>query len=119
MDFNLDLIKEEDRNLIQDILSVVKKVFVHCKSWNINTSEKRYEIILSMDCQKNNNEFHVDDLNLIKNLDNWRIPIVTVRFFSAVPQIKIVVIPRSERIVIQDMDILRIQKRRKFWDFSS
>ena len=122
---NLYLVKEEDKNLIQDIISLLDKLQQPkrlCKGWVVNPEKTYYEVIGNIDTTNDASgewEVFLDDMDLIRQLDPYRIPSISLRMNGTTPQIKIRVIPRSERVVIHSTDILRVQKKRRFWGVGS
>lgn len=112
-------VQEEDKNLLQDILNVSKHLFKDSKSWIVNPNDDNYEIIVSFDTNIPTVEIFVEDLFTLKELDNWRISNISVRLNAKIPQIRIIVIPRSKRVIVQQTDIVRIQKKRRFFENSS
>lgn len=113
--YSLDGVKEEDKNLVQDVLDLLLHTQKHCKSWFVHPYKTHYEILGSIDKQATDWEIFFDDLELIRQLNIVRIPLISVRMFGEIPQIKVRIIPHSERIVVHATDILRVEKKRKWW----
>ena len=117
---SLDGVKEEDRALVNDVILLLGKLQhpkVLCKGWNCNPFKGYYEVIGKIDTSHVDWEVHFDDLELVRKLDLFRIPTVSVRISGGNPQVRVRIIPRSERCVIQTQDILRVERKRKWYDF--
>ena len=118
---NLDGVKEEDRMLVQDVIDLIGKLQhpkVLCKGWVCNPFKNYYEVVGKIDTAQDDDwEVFHDDLDLVRQLDVFRIPAVSVRMSGSNAQIRVKIIPRSERVVFETHDIVRIQKKRRFWDF--
>ena len=115
-DYALDVVKDEDKNMVQDILDLLHQTNLNCKRWVINPQKNYYEIKGTIDTQNKEWEVFADDLNLIREINAVRIPIISVGCVGGIPHIKIVVIPHSERIVVHHSEIIKVQKKRKFFD---
>jgi hypothetical protein len=117
----LDCVKDnEDRNLIQDIISVLDKTQHILAGCQVRLQKGHYEIIGNFNAQHTKDwEIFFSDLETIKQINPWRISIVSVAMVANVPQLRVVVIPHSERIVIHETDILRVTKKRRWLDYFS
>lgn len=113
--YEIDKVKEEDKNLVQDILNLLEHTQKACKSWIVTPLKGHYEIVGSVENTDGEWEIFLDELDQIRQLDMFRIPLVSVKWCANIPQIKIRVIPRSERVVIHSTDVIRVQKKRKWW----
>ena len=115
----LECVKDnEDKNLIQDVLSVLDKSQRIIGSCQVRLKKGHYEIIGTIHQQHLSNwEIFFSDMESIKQLNPWRIAIVSVGMVENAPQLRVVVIPHTERIVIHETDVIRITKKRRWIDF--
>lgn len=111
----LTAVKEEDKVNVRNIIYVVHALKV-CTSWSVNSTAHGYEIVGLLDTKK---ELSVDmnDMELIKKVDTLRIQRIAVCMLpgSNTPTVRISVLAHGEPILLQEYDILRIQKKRKWF----
>jgi len=111
----LDGVTEEDRGTVRDVIYVVHalKGFV---SWSVTPDERWYEIVALTD-PKSNSEIGWHDLDLIRSVDRLRVDYLCVRGVVGQPgalSLVIHVMRKSEPVVLEEQEILRIQRKRKF-----
>jgi hypothetical protein len=112
----VDDVKDEDKNLIQDILSMLETTQPYCKNWQVSLKKTFYEITGTIDSKSNDWIIFFNDIDTIRQLNFSRIPVISVGQVGSVIQIRIHVIPHSERVVLYQTDVIRIQKKRKWYD---
>lgn len=111
----LDAVTDEDRATVRNVIYVVHalKSFV---SWSVTPDERWYEIVALTD-PKSNAEISWHDLDMIREVDRLRVDYVSVRGVVGQPgalSLVIHVLRKTEPVVLEELDILRIQRRRKF-----
>ena len=84
-------------------------------SWSVTNSRagNEYEITGLLDPSKDF-EIFKDDLDLIKQADPLRVQPISIRKTGDTSQIVIKVLARSEPIMMTELEILTVQKKRKF-----
>jgi hypothetical protein len=113
----LTAVKEEDKMNVRNVIYILLSLKI-CSLWNVNAVAQGYEIVGLLYTDK---ELSVDitDLELLKQVDPLRVQRVAVCFMAGMnaPSVKIRVLAHGEPIVLQEIDILRVQKKRKwlFW----
>jgi len=111
----LDGVADEDRATVRDLIYVVNalKGFV---SWAVKPEDHWYELVALTDA-KSNTEIGWHDLDLIKAVDRLRVDYVAVRGVAGQPgalSLIVHVLRKSEPVVLEEQDIIRIQRKRKF-----
>ena len=116
---DLDGVKEEDRNLVKDViglLSTLQHPAALCKGWNVNpVGTTHYEINGLIDTRQGDWEVFAEDLELIRTLDPLRVQRVSVRVAGQSANVRVNVLSRTERVVVWEYDVIRVQKRRRWW----
>ena len=117
-DPTMDEVKPEDHRLVKDVLSVMSalhfpdKLF---KGWHVKSKgTTHYEILGYIDTSGGEWEVFYDDLDLIRKLDYARIT-ASVRVSGLSAQICVRVLSQSERVMVTECDIIRVQKRTRAW----
>lgn len=111
----LDGVTDEDRPTVRNIIYVVNalKDFV---SWSVKPEDHWYELVALTD-SKSNAEIGWHELDLVKAVDRLRVDYVAVRGVAGQPgalSLIVHVLRKSEPVVLEEQDILRIQCKRKF-----
>lgn len=113
-DFMLDDVHVDDRNLVHDVLSLLRYSHKQVKTWIVSPQQKWYDVVVTLDTKNGDWEVFYDDLDLVRQLDVFRIPIVSVRTSGGLPQIRVQVMRKSERVVMQTTEVIRVYKKRKW-----
>lgn len=118
-DPELDEVKEEDRPLIKDVISMLSAM-QHpvrvCKGWSVKPKgTTHYEVAGFIDTKGGEWEVFYDDLDLIRKLDYARISPVSVRVSGLSAHVCVRVLSRSERVMVTECDIIRVQKRTRWF----
>jgi hypothetical protein len=118
-DPELDEVKEGDRKLIKDVISVLSAL-QHpskvCKGWSVKPYQStHYDVVGHIDTKAGGWEVCYDDLDLIRRLDYGRIGSVSVRVTGLSSQICVRVLSHSERVMVTECDIIRVRKRSRWF----
>jgi hypothetical protein len=110
-------VKQDDRVLVRNILYLLhacKHPERMCTSWSVTNmrSGSGYEIIGLID-QSKDYEIFKEDLDLIKLADNLRVQSISIRKSGDALQIVIRVLSKSEPIMMTELEVMSIQKKRK------
>jgi hypothetical protein len=112
----LDGVLDEDRGNVRDVIYVLHALSMFA-SWSVTPKDHWYEIVALTD-PKTNTEVSLQDLDLLRSVDRLRIESVTVRGVAGQAgglSVVIHVMRKSEPVVLEEQEIVRIQKKRKFW----
>lgn len=114
---SLQGVKQEDRSLVRNViymLHVCKHPERLCMSWSVTNARtgSGYEITGLLDPSKDF-EIFKDDLDLIKQADTLRVQTISIRKTGDTSQIVIKVLARSEPIMMTELEVLTVQKKRK------
>ena len=113
----LDGVLEEDRPSARNIIYVLHALKL-CSSWSVTPKNQGYEVIGLVDT-KTNSEVELRDMELIKKVDPLRVSSVSTRVMGGQnPTVSVVVflLRKSEPVVLEEQEIMQIQKKRKFWN---
>jgi hypothetical protein len=118
-DIVLDGVQADDRANVRNIIHLLH-TFKLCTSWSVTPSDGVYEIVGILDA-KRDIEVALEDLELIQKVDPLRILFVGVRVHpgSQVFTLRVKVLAMSQPIMIQEQEIVRIQRKRRWWGRSS
>ena len=108
-------VKQEDRTLVRNVIYLLhacKHPERLCLSWSVSNTRNGYEIIGLLDPAKDFEIFKAD-LDMISMADQLRIQSISVCKRGDAPQIVIKVLSRSEPIMMTEIEILSIQKKRR------
>jgi hypothetical protein len=110
-------VKQEDRTLVRNIIYILhacKHPERLCMSWSVTNARNGsgYEITGLLDPSKDF-EIFKDDLDLIKQADPLRVQPISIRKTGDTSQIVIRVLARSEAIIMTELEVFTIQKKRK------
>lgn len=108
-------VKQEDRVLVRNIIYLLhacKHPERLCVSWNVATTRSGYEVTGFLDPAK---DFDIlkEHLDLINLADPLRIQSISVRKTGDSPQIFVKVLSKSEPIMMTELDIVTVQKKRR------
>jgi hypothetical protein len=113
----LDEVKAEDRALVRDVIAVLSAMQhpnTVIKGWVVNPKTGFYEVLGTIDLKSGECEISYKDMELLRVLDTHRIePSVRISGLSA--QVAVKVVQRSERVMVTEYDIIRVQKRSRWW----
>jgi hypothetical protein len=114
----LDGVLEEDRSNVRNIIYVLHALKL-CSSWSVTPKNQGYEIVGLMDSKAVNQEVEFRDMELIKRVDPLRVHSVCARVItggqSSPLSLVIFVFRKSEPVVLEEQEIVHIQRKRKFW----
>ena len=108
-------VKQEDRTTVRNVIYLLhacKHPERLCLSWNVSNTRNGYEITGLLDPSKDFEIFKCD-LDMISMADPLRVHSISVCKRGDAPQIVIKVLARSEPVMLTEMDILTVQKKRR------
>ena len=114
---SLQGVKQDDRVMVRNILYLLhacKHPERMCTSWSVTNMRNGtgYEIIGLID-QSKDYEIFKEDLDLIKLADTLRVQSISLRKSGDALQIVIRVLSKSEPIMMTELEVVSIQKKRK------
>ncbi len=112
----LDGVLDEDRQTVRNVIYVLHALKL-CQSWSVTPKSQGYEVVGSVDT-KNNITIELRDLELIRKVDPLRISSAGARVIGGSnPTFSVVVfvLRKSEPVVLEEQEIMQIQRKRKFW----
>jgi hypothetical protein len=112
----LDGVLEEDRPTVRNVIYVLHALKL-CLSWSVTPKNQGYEVTGSVDTRANT-DMELRDMELIRKVDPLRVTSICARVLGgAVPTVSLVVfvLRRSEPVVLEEQEIVHIQRKRKFW----
>lgn len=112
---SLEGVADEDRGTVRDLIYVVDalKGFV---SWAVKPEEHWYELTALTD-SKSSVDITWHDMDLIKSVDRLRVDYLAVRGVAGQPgglSLVVHLLRKSEPVVLEEHDILRIERKRRF-----
>jgi hypothetical protein len=114
----LDGVKPDDRQGVREIISVLHSIQSPspiCKNWTVTpTANSHYDVVAHLN--NNDCEIFLEDLDLIRQLDNARIVSVSIKF-TPTPHVRVRLASKDVRVCVTECDVLRIRKRRTWWPF--
>ena len=110
-------VKQEDRTLVRNVIYLLhacKHPERLCMSWSVTNSRSGsgYEVTGLLDPSKDF-EIFKEDFDLLKLADPLRVQSISLRKTGDTSQIVIKVLSRSEPIMMTELEVLTIQKKRK------
>ena len=108
-------VKQEDRTLVRNVIYLLhacKHPERLCLSWSVSNTRNGYEITGLLDPAKDFEIFKAD-LDMISMADQLRVQSISVCKRGDVPQIVIRVLSRSEPIMMTELEVLTVQKKRR------
>ena len=112
----LDGVLEEDRATVRNVIYVLHALKL-CLSWSVTPKNQGYEVTGSVDT-RSNTDIELRDMELIRKVDPLRITSVGARVLggpNATMSLAVFVMRRSEPVVLEEQEIVHIQRKRKFW----
>lgn len=113
-------VKQEDRNLVRNViylLHVCKHPARMCVSWSVTNSRSNdgYEVTGFLESGKDF-EIFKEDLDMISLADPLRVKSISIaRSGDSSPRIVIKVLSHSEPIMLTELDVLTVQRRKRAW----
>jgi len=110
-------VKQDDRTLVRNVLYVLhacKHPERLCTSWSVTNTRtgNGYDVIWLID-QSKDYEIFKEDLDLIKLTDTLRVQSISLRKSGDALQIVIRILSRSEPIMMTELEVMSIQKKRR------
>ena len=112
---NIQGVKQEDRNTVRNVIYLLhacKHPERLCLSWNVSNTRNGYEITGLLDPTKDFEIFKCD-LDMISMADPLRVQSISVCKRGDAPQIVIRVLSKSEPVMLTEMELLTVQKKRR------
>ena len=108
-------VKQEDRILVRNVIYMLhacKHPDRLCVSWTVSNTRNGYDVTGFMDPAK---DFEVwkEDLELIAQVDPLRVQSISIRKSGETPQILIKVLSKSEPVMLTELDVVTVHKRRR------
>lgn len=114
----LDGVLEEDRCSVRNVIYIMHALKL-CISWSVSPKNQGYEILGTVDCKANSSvDIEYRDMDLIKRVDPLRITSISTRVLggtSPTVTLAVFVMRRSEPVVLEEQEVVHIQRKRKFW----
>ncbi len=114
----LDGVLEEDRATIRNVIYMLHALKL-CVSWSVSPKHQGYEVIGSVDTKPGvTTDVELRDMELIRKVDPLRITSVCARVLggpNATVSLVVYVLRRSEPVMLEEQEIVHIQRKRKFW----
>ena len=112
-------VKPEDRVLVRNVIYLLhacKHPARLCVSWNVAATRRGdgYEITGLLDPTKDY-EIFKEDLDFITLADPLRVKSICIRRMGDAPQIMIHVLSKSEPIMMTELDVVTMRKKRRMW----
>jgi hypothetical protein len=114
----LDGVLEEDRPNVRNVIYVLHALKL-CSSWSVTPKNQGYEVAGTVDC-KAGVEIELRDLELVRRVDPLRITSVAFRILGGANMpatLAVYVLRKSEPVVLEEQEVVQIQRKRKFWGF--
>lgn len=110
----LDGVHEDDRPTVRNVIYVMHALKL-CQSWSVSAKDQGYEVVGTITSQAGFIEIELRDMELIRRVDPLRVSTVCVRMIGTAPNLVVFVLRRSEPVVLEEQEIVHIQRKRKFW----
>ena len=116
---SLQGVKQEDRMTVRNViylLHVCKHPAKMCATWNVTNSQDGtgYQITGYMDPSKDF-EIFKEELDLITLADPLRVKSISIGKSGDTPRIIIKVLSKSEPVMMTELEVLTVQKKRRLW----
>jgi hypothetical protein len=113
----LDGVLDEDRATVRNVIYILHALRL-CVSWSVTPKPSGYEVVGTVD-HKTTAEVELRDLEVIRRIDPLRITSVSVRVMGGASiSLAVFVLRRSEPVVLEEQDVVQIQRKRRFWGAS-
>jgi len=114
----LDGVLDEDRPNVRNIIYVIHALRL-CTSWSVTPKNQGYEVTGSVDTKPGTTkDIELRDMEMIRKVDPLRISTVSARVMggqNATLTLVVFVLKRSEPVVLEEQEIVHIQRKRRFW----
>jgi hypothetical protein len=114
----LDGVLDEDRPNVRNIIYVIHALRL-CTSWSVTPKNQGYEVTGSVDAKPGaTKDIELRDMEMIRKVDPLRISTVSVKVMggqNATLTLVVFVLKRSEPVVLEEQEIVHIQRKRRFW----
>lgn len=114
----LDGVLEEDRATVRNVIYMLHALKL-CISWSVSPKHQGYEVVGSVDVKPGMaTDIEFRDMELIRKVDPLRVTSICARALggpSATFTLVVFVLRRSEPVVLEEQEIVHIQRKRKFW----
>lgn len=114
----LDGVLEEDRANVRNVVYMLHALKL-CISWSVSPKHQGYEIVGTVDSKPGTTtDIELRDMELIRKVDPLRVTSVCARVLggpNATFTVAVFVLRRSEPVVLEEQEIVHIQRKRKFW----
>lgn len=110
----LDGVHEDDRTTVRNVIYVMHALKL-CQSWSVSPKNQGYEVVGTVASQAGFIEIELRDMELVRRVDPLRVSTVSVRMLGTTPSLVVYVLRRSEPVVLEEQEIVHIQRKRKFW----
>jgi hypothetical protein len=113
--FPLDAISEDDKPLVRDVLVLLSHIKI-CSSWSADPLERFVEIHGIIEPSKRDQDIDLRELvDSVQALDRYRVSYLALRNCGSIPMLIIRILKRSEPIFIEELDLVKIKRKRPFW----
>lgn len=114
----LDGVLEEDRATVRNVIYMLHALKL-CVSWSVSPKNQGYEVLGAVDTKPGTTtDIELRDMELIRKVDPLRVTSVCARVLggpNATMSLVVFVMRRSEPVVLEEQEIVHIQRKRKFW----
>ena len=114
----LDGVLEEDRATVRNVIYMLHALKL-CVSWSVSPKNQGYEVVGAVDTKAGTTtDIELRDMELIRKVDPLRVTSVCARVLggpNATMSLAVFVMRRSEPVVLEEQEIVHIQRKRKFW----
>jgi hypothetical protein len=114
----LDGVHEEDRPTVRNVIYVMHALKL-CLSWSVTPKNQGYEVTGSIDARPATvTDIELRDMELIRKVDPLRVTSVATRVLggsSPTLSLTVFILRKSEPVVLEEQEIVHIQRKRKFW----
>ena len=114
----LDGVHEDDRATVRNVIYVMHAIKL-CQSWSVSPKDQGYEVVGTVPTSQTGGAIEIElrDMELVRRVDPLRVSTVSVRMLGAASPLSLVVfvLRRSEPVVLEEQEMVYIQRKRKFW----
>ena len=110
-------VKQEDQTLVRNVIYLLhacRHPERLCTSWSVTTARTGggYEVTGLLDSSKDFEVFK-EDMDMLKLADPLRVQSISIRRTGGTSQIVIKVLSKDEPVMMTELEVLTVQKRRK------
>lgn len=114
----LDGVHDEDRPNVRNVIYVMHALKL-CLSWSVTPKNQGYEVTGSIDTRPATvTDIELRDMELIRKVDPLRVTSVATRVLggsSPILSLTVFILRKTEPVIMEEQEIVRIQRKRKFW----